>query len=261
MQIALNTLVLQSYKATEAVEAARFLGAIEINGRHLPPNTPPDQARELLQGLAVVNIGAYTGGFTSGDHQSILAELAKYVDLAQAIGAPAIRVYPGGPSLGDIDPNLYKRAVIGLKEAAHIANPLKLYFELHHGDLADSADNAMRLIDDIGADNLGVILDPANLFIGNADYLDKAVKTLGTRLSLVHMKDLKKLPSSAPKAFLIEGTYYSHQLLGDGDLKLEKLISVLKENEYTGYLSLEYHGDDATPQIVRREAEWLSKRL
>ena len=113
MQIALNTLVLQSYKATEAVEAARFLGAIEINGRHLPPNTPPDQARELLQGLAVVNIGAYTGGFTSGDHQSILAELAKYVDLAQAIGAPAIRVYPGGPSLGDIDPNLYKRAVIG----------------------------------------------------------------------------------------------------------------------------------------------------
>lgn len=261
MKIALNTLVLKDFSAKEAVEAAREIGRIEINGRHLPPDASLDEAKRLLEGLEVIGIGAYTGGFTTKDKDTILTELKQYTALAKAIGAMGIRVYPGGPGSLKASEKEYQRAVLGLREAAKIVYPIELYFELHHNDLADSPESAIKLINDIGEENIGVILDPANMYISGSDYLETAVDILGDRLSLVHMKDIKKLDKPEEGSFNIEGTFYSHRLLGEGDLELEKLIAILKDKGYEGYLSLEYHGDDADLAIVRRETEWLSKRL
>ncbi len=261
MRIALNTLILKNYSAYDAIQAAKSLGAIEINGRHLPPDTPLDKAQNLLKDLEVIGIGAYTGGFTTGDHKPILAELEKYVSIAHVIKAKGIRIHPGAPGSAQATKEEYQRAVAGLKKAAQIAAPLKLYFELHHNDLADSAKSAIRLINDIELENLGIILDPANMYIANQDYLALAVHTLGSFLSLVHMKDIKRLEKDEPNAFCIDGVYYAHKLLGMGDLQLETLLVNLKEIGYQGYLSLEYHGEDADFNTVLREAAWLRERI
>lgn len=261
MRIALNTLVLKNYSALEAIQAAKPFGAIEINGRHLPPDTPLAKAQSLLKDFEVIGIGAYTGGFTNGDHNLILAELEKYVAIAQVVKAKGLRIHPGGPGSAQATKEEYQRAVRGLKKAAQIAAPFKLYFELHHNDLADSAKSAVRLINDIECENLGIILDPANMYIANQDYLTEALHTLGSSLSLVHMKDLKKLEKDEPGAFCIDGVFYSHKLLGTGDLQLEMLLNNLKDIGYQGYLSLEYHGEDADFNTVLREAAWLRERL
>lgn len=269
MKIALNTLVLKNYNSKEAVLAALGLQGIEINGRHLPPDTTLETAKTLLEGQIVVGIGAYTGGFTQGKQSDILNELEKYVDLAHGVGAKGIRIHPGGPGSKAASLEEYQRAVAGLKEAAKIADPIELYLELHHNDLADSPRSVIRLIEDVGASNIGVILDPANMYIQalcekeepHRYYLEEAITILKDRLSLVHMKDIKRLDCEEKGAFRIGGISFGHRLLGEGDLKLEELIDTLKAFNYQGYLSLEYHGDDADKEIVQREAKWLRSRL
>ena len=131
--------------------------------------------------------------------------------------------------------------------------------EMHHGTLCDSADSSVRLLEQIGRDNAGVILDPVNLYQVPADYGPAAIARLGDRIFDVHVKDIIQLAGDYfPYAF--EYSYYAehigrftkvvpprakhkryfcHRRINHGGVDWSAVITGLGKINYNGYLTVE----------------------
>ncbi|MDF2908795.1 MAG: hypothetical protein K0R34_4116, partial [Herbinix sp.] len=64
---------------------------------------------------------------------------------------------------------------------------------------------------------------------------------LGNRIGFVHLKDIKKAVEAEDYP-TIDGSIYQGVVLGKGDVPVSDIIDYLKENGYSGYLSIEYEG-------------------
>jgi len=81
----------------------------------------------------------------------------------------------------------YREVVIAIREVARACQDLGLCFDFETGQ--ETPITLMRTIDDVGLDNLGVNLDPANLLMyGKANPMD-AVDIYGEYVRGVHIKD------------------------------------------------------------------------
>ena len=73
---------------------------------------------------------------------------------------------------------------------------------------------------------------------------------LGDAIAYIHVKD-SRLTGSGPEA-------WTYCLLGEGDVPLAEICTVLKKSDYTGYLSLEWekkwHPEIAAPEIALPQA-------
>jgi sugar phosphate isomerase/epimerase len=110
----------------------------------------------------------------------------------------------------------------------------------NHGPLAGKSDQVKRILDRVGSSALKSNADIGNFLLVNENSLD-AVKNLGNRIGFVHLKDLKKVEEEEGYA-AIDGSIYQGVVLGKGDVPVSNIINYLKENNYSGYLSIEYEG-------------------
>ena len=109
MKTALFTKLLAERSLTEAIEIAGEIGydGVEPMGRepHLPPDTSLDRARELRamldeHGLEVPCLATYTGGYvdvSDDEREAELADLERYLELADALDCDLVRHGVGGP--------------------------------------------------------------------------------------------------------------------------------------------------------------------
>ncbi len=113
-----------------------------------------------------------------------------------------------------------------------------------------------RLIDDVGADNLFVNYDPANLMMyGNANPVD-GLEVLGSYVRSVHAKD-----GSYPVNGYELGTEYP---IGKGKVDFPRLMEKLKALSYDGPISVEYEiaaGDEKQQQEIREGKRYLEQYL
>ena len=101
-----------------------------------------------------------------------------------------------------------------------------------------------RLIEDVGADNLYINYDPANLMMyGNGNPVD-GIDVLGTRIRSVHAKD-----GSYPISGSELGAEYP---IGKGDVDFPQLLDKLQRIGYEGPVSIEYE-IEAGNETQRRE--------
>lgn len=81
----------------------------------------------------------------------------------------------------------YRDVVVAIREVAKHCQGLGLYLNFETGQ--ETPVTLLRTIEDVGTDNLGVNLDPANLLMyGKANPVD-AIDTYGARVRGVHVKD------------------------------------------------------------------------
>ncbi|MBQ8416006.1 MAG: sugar phosphate isomerase/epimerase [Clostridia bacterium] len=129
------------------------------------------------------------------------------------------------------DPNsqTYKEVVCALREVANHCKENGQLFLFETGQ--ETPTTLKRTIEDIGLDNLGINLDPANLILyGKANPID-ALDTFGEYVRDVHAKD---------------GNYPTngHDLgeetpLGEGKVNFPAFVKKLKEVGYDGTLTIE----------------------
>ncbi len=113
-----------------------------------------------------------------------------------------------------------------------------------------------RLIDNVGADNLFVNYDPANLMMyGNANPID-GLAILGPYVRSVHAKD---------GSYPVNGYELGKEFpIGKGQVDFPRLIGKLKGLNYEGPISVEYEieaGDKKQQQEIREGKEYLEKLL
>ena len=177
-----------------------------------------------------------------------------------------IRVFCGGPNAFLANAEHYTHSASYMKKACDLAaaSEVKILVEIHNNSLVESAEQAMKMCDLVGRDNLGFIHDAGNMFISGSDYGAESVEILGKRLLHVHVKGESRAPadfsenqtsdelsenqtsdelSGRQNCFYdktIRGEeLFCHTLLKDSEADHRSLFEALEKAGYQGWYSLE----------------------
>lgn len=154
--------------------------------------------------------------------------LKKGADFAKMLNVTDITTHvgfiPENPSTTE-----YRETVVAIKDVAAYCKQLGLYFNFETGQ--ETPITLIRTIEDIGLDNLGINLDPANLLLyGKANPVD-AVDIYKGLVRGVHVKD-GRYPTNGRK--LGEET-----AVGEGLVDFPRLLDRLIAYNFNGALIIE----------------------
>jgi sugar phosphate isomerase/epimerase len=157
-----------------------------------------------------------------------VAALKRGADFAAWAGAPSVTTHVGFLPENPGDP-IYPGVLDALREVAAHCQAAGRSFWFETGQETPIA--LLRTIEDVGADNLGVNFDPANLLMyGKANPLD-ALDILGRHVRGVHAKD-GEYPTSGRRLG-------AEKPLGEGRVGFPALIAKLKSLGYDGAITIE----------------------
>ncbi|MFD3515797.1 sugar phosphate isomerase/epimerase family protein [Streptomyces sp. NPDC058657] len=152
---------------------------------HAPPGEP-DSVRAVRDvsdrhGLACCSYGSY--------FRATPGEMTHFPAVARAavlLGAPRVRVWAGGTGSAATPPDERHRAVTCLREAGRIAadHGLELATEFHQGTLTDTVASTLRLLEEVGMDNVRTYWQPP-LDAPDEEAL-AGLAELGDRVTAVH---------------------------------------------------------------------------
>lgn len=202
-------------------------------------------------GPAVWNFvdGPATIGFVPPEYREMRVEaLLRAAEFARAIGVPSITTHAGFIPENPRDP-LYAGTIDALVRIAEHCKELGLDFCFETGQ--ETPITLRRAMTDIGAGNLGVNLDPANLLMyGKANPVD-ALDILGPHVRGVHAKD-GEYPTEP-------NSLGGEKPLGEGRVGFDRLIPKLKSFGYAGALTIEREiSGDQQIRDIRRAIELLT---
>jgi len=154
--------------------------------------------------------------------------LKKGADFAKLMGITDITTHvgfiPENPSTTE-----YMETVMIIRDVARYCKKLGLYFNFETGQ--ETPITLLRTIQDIGLDNLGINLDPANLLMYGKGNPQDAVDMYGEYIRGVHVKD---------GMYPTDGRSLGKETpVGEGMVDFPVLIKKLKEHNYNGALIIE----------------------
>ncbi len=184
------------------------------------------------QGLVVTDIAA---SISVQRFDEVVIEDAKLcVDVASGIGAGAVRVFAGAhrKRFSETVQNDWNGMSRCLRDICDYAaeRQIEIWLETH-SDLSAAA-AARQMVDLVDMPNLKILWDVMHS-IEFKESLEESLTALTGRLAHVHWKDGR--PSE--DADLCE---YVHTDLGSGTMRLAELLKLLKQADYSGYVSLEW---------------------
>ncbi|SFE42190.1 Sugar phosphate isomerase/epimerase [Actinopolyspora alba] len=202
--------------------------------------------RRLIEGegLEVACLAGYAKVCAPGPDESPVAELRSLVELAGLIGAPAVRVFPGGESgedgparerIGAVLPDLERQGVTLLVET-HDSHPT--------GGLA------RRLVEPFGSPETVAVLWDALHPWRMGESPTETRELLGDYLGYFQIKDARRADSWTPVP------------PGEGDVPLAECGTLLRP--WSGWISLEwerawYPDIDPVPVPLRAAADWFER--
>ncbi len=168
-------------------------------------------------------------------------ELLSGAEFASKFGARAIVTHLGFLPENPKDPQ-YPQIVNTVKKIATRCKKLNIDFWFETGQ--ETPVTLLRLIEDVGLDNLGINLDPANLILyGKANPVD-ALDVFGKYVRSLHIKD-GFYPTNGR-------TLGRETVPGQGKVNFPSLINTLKSINFNGDLIIEreLEGGDANKDII-----------
>jgi sugar phosphate isomerase/epimerase len=157
-----------------------------------------------------------------------VAALKAGADFAKLVGVPSITTHVGFIPETPSNP-LYPGVLDALREVVEYCGERDLDFWFETGQ--ETPVTLLRVIEDLGYDNLGINLDPANLLMyGKANPVD-ALDVFGAYVAGVHAKD-GEYPTNGRELGV-------EKPLGEGRVNFPVLVPKLKALGYSGALTIE----------------------
>jgi len=239
-----------------AFAAANKYDGIEIRGiqreMYLPksPIFSEENIRTTIQmmkdrNLKLVDLGSSaTLHFPEGDERKKnLDEGKRFIDLAQQISCPYVRVYPNNfPKDQDKQPTkeLIAKGLLELGDYAKGSNVTVLMET--HGDAVYIAD-ILDIAKASAHEHVGLVWDPYNMWSVTKESPESAYETLKKYIKHTHIKDARQINGKA-----------QFVLLGTGNSYIFEAINVLVKNKFPGYYSFEWeklwHPEIDDPEIA-----------
>ncbi len=229
--------------------AENGLGAIEPTSYYFPRDA--DRAYFLeyrrqaflmgltLSGTAIGNVFTHPAG---PDREKEIALTRKWIDHASEMGAPCIRIFAGKVQEGSNEAEARKFTVECIRESLTYAAEKGIFLALeNHGGIVSTAEQLLAIVQEVESPWLGVNLDTGN-FRSRDPYAD--------------------LEKVAPFAVNVQ---VKVEIQPEGEEKqpadLEKIVKILENVGYRGYVALEYEADEdarsAIPGHLARLRELL----
>ncbi|RUL85548.1 sugar phosphate isomerase/epimerase family protein [Tautonia sociabilis] len=170
-------------------------------------------------------------------------ELARtWIDRAAALNAPVIRVFAGRTPKGDSEEAAVARAIEGFKAVLPYAEQKGVMLALeNHGGITATVDQMMRLIEGIDHPYFAVNLDTGN-FHTEDPYGDLA--RIAPYAVNVQVKT-EIAPEGGPKQ----------------EADLSRLVGILRDVKYSGYVVLEYEAAEDPMNAIPRHVERLRQLI
>ncbi len=248
MKLAVSTLGMPGQSLRDAIGIACRAGCAGLELR-LHPDTGVHvamtaeelaTARAALQasGLSVVALAGYARVAASGPDGPVVAELLAGLRLADALGAPALRAFPGGTDTAAAVRRI-RAAVGGSAGGARVV--VETHDEMPTGDAVAHLLDAVALPERTGA--VWDLLHPCR----HGEQPAATLAALAGWLGYVQIKDATAAGDPAP--------------LGTGVVPLAEAGAVLRDARYDGWISLEWERTwypRAAPvdQVLPAAREW-----
>jgi len=187
--------------------------------------------------------GPRTIGFVPlATREERFAQARRVSDFARKVGLDAVTTHVGFIAEDPNDPD-YPVLVRLLREFALYCKNNGQTFSFETGQ--ETPWTLRRTIEDVGTDNLGVNLDPANLLMYGKAHPQDAVYVIGEFVRNTHCKD-GCWPREA-------GKLGPEMPMGEGMVDFPRLIAKLKAMNYTGPLTIEREisGEKQIEDILR----------
>jgi sugar phosphate isomerase/epimerase len=229
--------------------AEQGLGAVELTGYYFPAVITTEYLLSIRQrthrlGLAV-SATAIGNDFCLPEgkaRKQQLAECRQWIDYAAAMGAPAIRIFAGTVPQGDSEDAAVERCAAGISESLKYAAQRGVFLALeNHGGITSTPEQMLKIIRAVDPSPwFGVNLDSGNFQTADpyGDLEKIAPFAVNVQIKAAMLRNGKKEPAD-----------------------LKRIVSILKNAGYRGYVAFEYEEDEpaleAVPRYLRQLAELL----
>ena len=195
--------------------------------------------------LKIINLGASTGLHHADPEKrkSNLDEARRFIDLAQKLDCPYIRVFPNNLPK-DQDRNatldLISKGLVELSDHAKGSN-VSVLLETH-GDVVETND-VLQIMKNSENPKVGLVWDVVNVWSVTKEPPAQVYEKLKKYIRHTHFKDAK----------FANGEMH-YVLMGQGDAPISEAVKALINGKYKGYYSFEWeklwHPDIEEPEIA-----------
>ncbi len=257
-RIAFSTLGCPGWSWKTIVENAARMGyaAIELRGvagEMDLPKVPEFQGSRLVEtkkglaalGLTVCGLGASAAMHEKepADRERQFDEGRRFIDLAQALGVPYVRMFGDRVPPGESKDEVMTRVVEGFERMVSYARPAGVTVLIEsHGDFTTSRD-LTYILTRVNSPQFALLWDAHHTFAAGKEAPADTWAALNRWVRHTHLKD------SRP-----EGTGRRYVLLGSGDVPVREQVRVLASAGYPGYYCLEWekrwHPEIEEPEVA-----------
>ena len=213
------------------------LEGTELTSYYFPTPATPEYLRSLKQqcfrlgldvsGTAVGNDFGYPPG-EKRDEQ--IASLKQWIDNAEILGAPVIRVFAGKVKKDASPEQTHKWMVAGLEECCAYAGQHGVHLALeNHGGPTSTADGLLAIVKDVQSPWFGVNLDTGNF---HSDDPYGELERVAPYAMNVQVKVVTSGPDKQKKP-----------------TDFARLAKILRGAQYRGYIVLEYEESDDPREV------------
>jgi sugar phosphate isomerase/epimerase len=175
--------------------------------------------------------------------QSNLDEAKKFIDLANQLACPFIRVFPNDLPKDQPENETINAIIQGLIELGNFAKSsgVKVLLE-SHGKVIKS-DMLLHIMQETHHKNVGLVWDFFNMWSVTKEPPAQVYQTLKKYILHTHIKDA-----------MVTEAGEKYTLLGEGNAPVKEALHALKSDGYSGYYSFEWeklwHPEIAEPEIA-----------
>ena len=229
--------------------ASYDLDGCELTSYWFPKEISPDYLNEIKQRAFRLGLGI-SGTAIRNDYclppgaerDQWLNHTRQWIDYAAAFGAPVIRVFAGVKPKDESEAVALDRCVEGLQECLKYAAQKGVFLALeNHGGITATADQLLAIVKRIDSPWFGINFDSGNFFEGDPyEQLAKiAPYTVNAQIKTEMKIDGQKQPAD-----------------------LARIIKILQDAHYRGYIVLEYEAaedpDTAVPRVLKELRSLIS---
>jgi sugar phosphate isomerase/epimerase len=171
------------------------------------------------------------------------------LDNAMVLGAEILLMVPDNNLHGQKVEDSIHRLIEGIAAVSSYASGYNILLGLEVTELVQTGKEALKIIESIGDEKLGVVIDSGHINLGGEQF-GEIVDDLGSRLLQVHVNDN-------------DGEIQQNLIPGEGTFDFEGMFQKLRKIQYDGFVSLELakmYGSGPGPAIrasAQRLRAWM----